>query len=264
MSRLVKTSGIVLRHAPHSESSRYIHWLTRDHGRLVTIAKGVQRPRNRMLGQFDLLYTCELIYYARDRDAVYITSEIAAMETRPELRSDWRAATASIYCADLAGLLAPPHEPVTELFDLLDSALDEFACRGWHAPSLFLFELRILELMGVAPRLHECASCRKPLPPGSTARFSSRQGGMLCSACEDRNATYSVGADVLAILKNWELAKGWSATRTARCSIRQLSAIRTLLGDFLLYHLDLKPGRRNNTLDMLMPLMDTAGAVESA
>ena len=252
MSRLIKTSGIVVRHSAYSESSRIIQWLTRDRGRLATIAKGAMRPRNAMLGQFDQSYTCELVYYAQERDAVYITREISAIQPRSRFRQDWRAAIAAAYVGDLAIRQAPHHEPAPELFQLLDQALNEFNTRGWHAPSLLVYELRLLEWMGVAPRLHACAVCGRPFQTGHAARFSSERGGMICDRCPETARSYTVGADILAILKNWESAEGWSAARSAKCTPGQLAAIRHLIGDFLSYHLDLKPARRDATLDMLM------------
>jgi len=210
------------------------------------------RPRNAMLGQFDHLYTCELIYYAQDRDAVYITREITPIQPRTRFRRDWRASVAASYIGDLAARVAPHHEPTPELFHLLDQALNELEQRGWHAPSLFLFEIRLLDLLGFAPKLNGCASCNQPFKSGHSARFSSRRGGMICDACHEPSETYAIGADVLAMLKFWQSADEWSAARTARCTPRQLETVRHLLGDFLVYHLELKPGIRRETLRLLM------------
>ena len=49
VSDLVTTRAIVIRHTPQTETSRIIHWVTEDHGKLTTLAKGALRPRNSML-----------------------------------------------------------------------------------------------------------------------------------------------------------------------------------------------------------------------
>lgn len=251
MSELVKTRAVVIRHAPHTESSRIIHWITRSHGRLTTLAKGALRPRNAMLGQFDQFYSCELIYYAREKDMVFITREITALATRPRFRTDWRASLAAQYLADLTDRIMPRHEPAPELFDLLEQGLDEFNARGWHPPSLYFHELRLLETLGLHPKLDRCAVCNQPFASGHRAFFSARRGGMVCSSCPRDGEGHAAGADILAILAHWQRGRDWQVARTARCTPAQLATIRVLTGDFLHYHLDLPPAARDATLNLL-------------
>jgi len=252
MSTIIKTRGIVLRHSPHTESSRIVQWLTEDHGKIVTLAKGALRPRNDMLGQFDHLYTCELIYYGKDKDTIFITRTVSALKTRTRFRSDWRASLAAQYLADLTARAMPEHEPVTELFTLLDDALDELDARGWSAPAFFCYELRLLERLGLHPKIDRCASCNQPFQTGHRAGFSSKQGGMICDQCHGEAGAHAASADVLSILSHWQRGKDWSVARTARCTPSQLGTIRIINGDFLRYHLDLRTNARDATLNLLM------------
>jgi DNA repair protein RecO (recombination protein O) len=251
MSRLTKTRGIVVRHAPHSESSRIVHWLTEDHGKLTTIAKGAMRPRSAMMGAFDQLYTCELIYYAQERDAVFVTREIAPLQERSRFRSDWRAAMAGFYLTDLTARVMPQHEPSPEIFSMLDDALNEMNGRGCTAPMIFIYELRLLGLLGLSPKLDHCASCRREFSAGSTLRFSTQRGGIVCTSCASENDSIETGADILAILHHWQRGTGWNIARTARCNDQQLISIRSLLGNFIVYHLDIPANCRTTTFNML-------------
>lgn len=251
VSTLTKTRAIAIRLAPYSETSRIIQWVTEDHGKLATIAKGAMKPRSEMLGQFDLLYTCELVYYAKERDAVYVTRSCSPLETRPGFRTDWRAAMSAIYLADLTARVVPGHEPAPELFHLLESALNELHTRGWSVPVLFHYELRLLSLLGLAPRLDRCAICDKPFETGHRAFFSPQRGGMVCDRCDQSGNGHRASADVLSILNHWQRSSGWNTARTARCSDTQTTAIRKLLGDFLSFHLDLKTSARDIALNLL-------------
>jgi len=251
VSTLTKTRGIVIRLAPYSESSRIVQWVTEDHGKIATIAKGAMRPRNELLGQFDLLYTCELIYYAKERDAVYITRACSPLEARPGFRTDWKATVAASYLADLTARVMPGHEPAPELFKLLEDVLDELHRRGWSAPVLFHYELRLLAALGLAPRLDRCASCDKIFGAGHRAFFSPQRGGMICDDCDQSGNGHRAGADILAILNHWQRSHGWKVARAARCTESQLNAIRKLLGDFLEFHLDLRSPARDISLNML-------------
>jgi len=252
MSTIIKTRGIVLRHSPHTESSRIVQWLTEDHGKIVTLAKGALRPRNEMLGQFDHLYTCELIYYGKDKDAVFITRTISALKSRARFRTDWRASLAAQYLADLTARAMPEHEPAVELFALLDNALDELDASGWSAPVFFCYELRLLELLGLHPKIDRCASCNQAFESGHRASFSSSRGGMICERCRSETGAHAASADILAILSHWQRGRDWSVARTARCTSTQLGTIRIINGDFLRYHLDIRTTARDNTLNLLM------------
>lgn len=251
MSRLATTRGIVLRHSAYSETSRVIHWLTEDRGRISTVAKGAMRPRNAMLGQFDQLYTCELVYYAHDREAAYITRELSPLAVRARLRRDWRAALAGLYLCDLALRATPAHVPAPELYRLLEEALDVLDTHGWLEPLPLLFELRLLALLGLAPRFDRCATCDRPLEAGVRTFFEVRRGGMVCARCAPDTAAIALGPDVRSILLHWQRAEGWNPARTARCTAAQRTAMDELLGAFLAYHLDLAPVARQSVLPLL-------------
>ena len=62
---IIKTQGIVLTVHPWSRTSHIVTWLTPDHGPVTTLVKGAVRPKSAFLGQYDLFYTCDLLYYAR-------------------------------------------------------------------------------------------------------------------------------------------------------------------------------------------------------
>ena len=78
-----KTTGIVLRVIPFSRTSHVIQWLTSSHGRMATIAKGAQRPKSLLLGQYDLFYTCEILFYPRERTGLHVLRECAPLAPRP-------------------------------------------------------------------------------------------------------------------------------------------------------------------------------------
>ena len=62
---IIKTQGIVLTVHPWSRTSHVVTWLTPDHGPVTTLVKGAVRPKSAFLGQYDLFYTCDILYYAR-------------------------------------------------------------------------------------------------------------------------------------------------------------------------------------------------------
>lgn len=236
-----KTDAIVLRFHPFSNTSRIVTWLTPAGGRITTLVKGSQRPKSLFIGQYDLFYNCELVYYARDRAGVHIARECAPLKTRNRFRTDWKAAAAASYLSDLVYRISPPDAPPGGLFALLDGALDHLHEQGVSAPFVFWFELRLLRELGLAPRLAHCLECGKDLlPPARGSRFSYARGGILCPACAGGATDHSseITPDIVAMLSGWQKADSPEAVRTTQCSPRQLGQLKHLLGLFLTYHLD--------------------------
>ncbi len=249
-----KTQAIVLRYYPFSNTSRVVSWLTVEEGRITTMIKGSQRPKSGFLGQYDLFYTCELVYYRRPRSGMHIARECSPIKQRNGLRTDWKACAAASYLADLVSRISPPDAPHAELFSLLDAGLDHLS--GGTAGSEFLhwFELKLLERLGLAPRLQHCLACNGALRTGERrSRFSYARGGILCHACS-RTASESllpIAADTVAIMTAWQRAQNAQAALSTRCTARQLSDIENLLGLFLVYHLDVPLNSRPIALDIM-------------
>ncbi len=83
---IARARAIVLRVFPYSNTSRVVSWLTADHGRVATLIKGSQRPKSLFLGQYDLFYTCELLFYRHERDGLHIARECTPLTRRDRLR----------------------------------------------------------------------------------------------------------------------------------------------------------------------------------
>ncbi len=236
-----KTEAIVLRYYPYSNTSRIVSWLTPDGGRIATIVKGSQRPRSAFLGQYDLFYTCELVFYARRHAGLHIARECAPIKTRDRFRADWKAAAAASYLCDLTSRISPPDAPHAGLFDVLETGLDHLAASGAAPAFLFWYELKLLAALGFEPRLRHCLDCDRELRPGARhSKFSYARGGILCSNCAAAHAEGAVPItpDILAMLSAWQRAHTPQYAFSTQCTPWQLGEIQKLLGLFLTYHLD--------------------------
>jgi len=254
IAMIEKTSAIVLRYYPYSNTSRFVSWLTPHAGRIMTLIKGSQRPKSGYIGQYDLFYTCEIIYYTRERTGVHIARECCPLKTRPRLRTDWKAAAAASYMTDLVSRVSPPEAPHGDLFEILDAGLDHLAEQGATAPFVFWFELKLLQALGLAPRLQHCLNCGKELLPGQRrSMFSYARGGILCAACgrAARDNALPITPDVVAMMTAWQRARSSQAAISTHCTTRQLNEVEKLLGQFLLYHLDTPLISRPIALDVL-------------
>ncbi|MBR6020808.1 MAG: DNA repair protein RecO, partial [Kiritimatiellae bacterium] len=148
---ILKDTALLLRAHPFSNTSRIAVWLTRDHGKLATLMKGAHRPRSPFLGQADLFYTCEILFYARETRQLHILKECTALDPRPRFRADWRSCAAASYLCCLADLSLPfgPFGP--DYFTLLEIALDHLATAPVGPSWLLSHEARWLHALGFLP-----------------------------------------------------------------------------------------------------------------
>ncbi len=254
---IVKDQGIVLRTVPLTNTSQIVTWLTADGGKLATAAKGSQRPDSPFLGQYDLFYTCELLYYARAPRHLHLLKECTPLAPRPALRRDWRACAAASYAASLFDRILPEGPADPALYRLLDDTLDALADRTPGPACLPRFELRLLRTLGLAPDWTRCARCRAPLllpgGPGSgpAAFLDARGGRLLCPGCaaggEGRGELLPLGAPTLAILA--AITGGRSIPPALPATVYR--ELRQAVGLWLERHADVAPRARNAALEIL-------------
>ena len=148
---IIKTQGIVLAIRPWSQTSHVVTWLTPDHGPVATLVKGAVRAKSAFLGQYDLFYLCDLLYYARASGDLHALREVTPRNLRTHLRGDWRATALAAYAADLVKDLAPANAEAATWFSFLDSLLTRLENAGGSLQELVRLEMEILQLAGWAP-----------------------------------------------------------------------------------------------------------------
>ena len=256
MSAMVKTQGLVLRVDPFSKTSHWVVWLTPDYGLVTTLAKGVQKPRSALLGQFDVFYTCEIIYHGRSAFSLAGLRECAPTATRERFRSDWRAAGCASYLCDLVARTSLPGGEPSRIWALLTKALDCLQEQGANALLPRWFEIKLLQAIGLAPQLRRCSGCKSQLDVTARGmRFSPARGGMLCARCAERAGArrFVIPPDVLAMMRAWQASESPTIARRTSWSARQCASAERLLGEFLFYHLDTPGTARRLATEILRP-----------
>jgi len=155
----IKTRAVCLAIRPWSSTSHITTWLTQG-GCVTTVVKGAVRPKSAFLGQYDLNYTCEILYYARAQGELHALRECSPLERRDELRGDYRALALADWFRRLAMDLAPDGPDATEWLSLMEKSLDGLASprpsAGEHLMQHLLdYERNVLKLAGLALELGE-------------------------------------------------------------------------------------------------------------
>ncbi|MBQ5530922.1 MAG: DNA repair protein RecO C-terminal domain-containing protein [Kiritimatiellae bacterium] len=147
----LKTEAICLSIAPWSQTSHVVKWLARE-GPVDAMVKGAARSKSFFLGQYDLNYLCEIVYYVRSRGGLHALRECSPLKLRESLRGDWRRLAAAEHFREVAARLAAPGPGAADWFSLLDGALDRLERQGGSIlQDIVSFETRALALAGLEP-----------------------------------------------------------------------------------------------------------------
>jgi len=204
---LYRDEGVVLRVQKLGEADRIITLLTKKHGRIRAVAKGVRRTRSKFGSTVEPFSHVDLQLYAgRSLDIVTQAESITAYGEN--LVSDYARYTSGTAVLETAErLTAEEREPSLRLFLLVIGALRALSERD---PSLVLdaFLLRAMSVSGYAPALLDCARCGAA---GPHRAFSVPAGGTVCSGCRPAGAaspsplSLTLMADLLA--GEWDAAE---------------------------------------------------------
>ena len=196
-----RTTGIIVRTRPLTETSLIVHWLTPDFGRLSTVAKGARRPKSPFLGKLDLFYLAELSFHQSRSSDLHTLREVSVRDYHHGLRGELGYLQQASYFAQILEQTTEPDTPLPTLYQLFRQLLAALPQSAPQALTVYAFEMKLLIELGLTPDLNE-----SPLTPG---------------ACQ-----------VLESVANAE----WPVISRIRISRAQSGELDQFLRAFLIYH----------------------------
>jgi len=178
---LYRDEAIVLRTHKLGEADRIVTLLTRHHGRVRAVAKGVRRTSSKFGARLEPFTHVDL-QLAEGRSLDIITQAETRTAFSAELGTDYERYTSGTVMLETAErLVAEEKEPSVQQFLLLVAALRAMAT-GERPPGLVLdsYLLRSLAVAGYAPSFADCAHCGRP---GPHRWVNPSMGGVLCATC---------------------------------------------------------------------------------
>jgi DNA repair protein RecO (recombination protein O) len=195
--QLYRDDAVVLRVQKLGESDRIITVLTRRHGRLRAVARGVRRTSSRFGARLEPFGHIDLQLAGSPEgvgSSLHSVSQVEAVQLygKAFLTDYPRYTTASAICETAERLTPIEREPALRLFQLTLGAFKALAL-GEHASTLILdaYLLRGMAYAGWAPALAECAVCGEAGPHGA---FSVPAGGSVCPDCRPPGAAHPAPA----------------------------------------------------------------------
>jgi DNA repair protein RecO (recombination protein O) len=206
---LYRDEGVVLRTQKLGEADRIITVLTRRHGKVRAVAKGVRRTKSKFGARLEPFSHVDLQFYTgRNLDIVNQAESIRSYGQAVAAHYPaYTAGTAVLETADR--LTAEEKEPSLRMFLLVIGALRSLA-EQTHPAGLVLdaFLLRAMSVAGWEPALGDCARCGEA---GPHRHFSVPAGGSVCPACRPTGSAMPspVTLELLEALMsgNWDRAE---------------------------------------------------------
>jgi DNA repair protein RecO (recombination protein O) len=204
-----RDEAVILRTHKLGEADRIVTMLSRRHGKVRAVAKGVRRTSSKFGSRLEPFMVADVqLYQGRSLDIVQQAESLGSYGADIVAHYDrFTSASAMVETADrLSDAEATP-----EQYLLLVGGLRALS-RGEHAPRSILdsYLLRVMALSGWAPSLGDCARCGAP---GPHTTFVAQLGGLVCSACAPAGSP-RVSARAVSLLQSL-MAGEWDAVDAA-------------------------------------------------
>lgn len=223
--------GIVVGHTKLGEADLIVTLLTRGHGLVRAVAKGVRRTKSRFGSRLELFNLVDVqLHVGRNLD---IVTQVELIEPFGHgLVSDFDVYSAAAGMAETAAKLSESDPHSREQFMLLWGAVASLYRRDYPPLlSLGAYLLRAMRIAGWEPGLDGCVACGHP---GPHRTFSLDSGGVVCVNCR-QPADLNVGEDAVALL-HVLLEGDWSAAVEA--PVHAVTRGLRMSTQYVQYHLE--------------------------
>jgi DNA repair protein RecO (recombination protein O) len=198
--RIVNEPAFVLHARAWRESSLLVEVLSRDHGRIGLVARGVQGPKRHVLRA--ALQPMQLIRLdAVQRGELAQLRAAEAMDAAPTLSGE--AALAAFYVNELVLRLAPRQDPTPDLFDAYADVRERLGREAPLAWTLRRFERDLLAALGFGFAL-DIDGDGAPIDPAARYRLDPEHGPrrLLSDRGHDDRSAAATGRALLALAED--------------------------------------------------------------
>jgi DNA repair protein RecO (recombination protein O) len=199
--------GVVLRTHKLGEADRIVTLLTRSHGKVRAVAKGVRKTKSRFGGRLEPPCHVDLLLYeGRELD---IVSQADTLDHFRTIRDDLDRLGRAVAMLEAADQLALERQPNPPLYDMLVGALRTLSRRD--SPLVVAgFFLKVLALEGFGPQMDACVVCGSS---GPLVAWAIEEGGLRCAPHRQGPAVSPEAVAVLQDMLGGRLGTALNETR---------------------------------------------------
>jgi len=191
---LTKDLAICIRAIDYSETSQIVTFFAKAAGKIDAIAKGSKRPKSPFDGPIEVLSHGNIVFVDSAGEKLATLTEFQQQPALINLRNNLFMLYACLFAAELLNNLTHDHDPHPELFgsflEFLHNANEQHSTNDEQRDImalLILFQLTLLNEIGLQPILSHCVNCKTQYASHDTqymTYFSSSANGLICRDCE--------------------------------------------------------------------------------
>jgi len=169
--------GVVLRNYKLGESDRIIVLMTKEHGKVRAVAKGVRKTKSRFGARLEPLSHIDAqLHKGRNLD---IVTQVDLVTSSFLLHNNLDRLIDGISMLEAVDQIAVDREPTPYLYRMLVGALETLS-RNKSPIVLAAFYWKLLAAEGVSPEVNMCVGCKSVT---DLVAFNLVEGGAQCRAC---------------------------------------------------------------------------------
>ena len=173
-----KYEGIVISEVDYKESSKIINILTKEDGVIGIVARGTKQVKNKLSGLTSKL-TYGYFHINYHEKGLSNLIEVDLIDRFKNIRKDISMMSYSLYLLELAEKVYK-HDNDKEIYEMLIASLKKIDEGYDYQVITNIFELKMLDYLGIRPVIDECVSCGNKQ---DIVTISSYRGGYLCKNC---------------------------------------------------------------------------------
>ncbi len=182
------SEAFVLQTWPFKEGDLIVSFLCRDMGKLRGVARRARRPKSGFGSGLERLSHIKMSYFQRENRELVNIDSCELVHSQFALSSDFAAACALDYFAEVSEQLLPAAEPGEKYFRLLSASLEHMreGTPGAVWRAVTYFSLWAVRLAGLLPELHVCLGCGAWLDDEENpqrAFYGRFRAGLYCQEC---------------------------------------------------------------------------------
>lgn len=176
---IIKTKGIVLLESNMGDFDKMVSILTPDIGKIGCAAKGARRPKSPLLAGTQFLSFSDLIIYSGASSYNIRSSE--TIEVFYNIRTDLEKLSYASFISRMVYDVTDENQFTYKILQLFLNTLYVISETDIDKDFILsVFQLRLMVILGFAPRLGRCTSCQAS---DNIGYFSIANSGFSCNNC---------------------------------------------------------------------------------
>ena len=173
-----KVEGIIISEVDYKESSKIINILTKEEGIIGILARGTKKIKS-PLSSVTTKLTYGYFHINYKENGLSTLIEVDIINKFKNIKKDLNMMSYSIYILELASQVYK-HDYDQQIYSILIASLEKIDEGYDYQIITNIFELKMLDFLGIRPVIDECVNCKSKL---DIVTISSYRGGYLCKNC---------------------------------------------------------------------------------